>query len=385
MTTQESRVLITLRRGAPEDRASLVARWAGEPGQAGAPGQAGPPGSAGPQGPAGARGPAGDVGPQGPAGTGMVWRAAWNAATTYATNDAVSYAGSSWLALNPNTNDPPPSANWSLVAGTGATGPAGPAGAQGPAGPTGPQGPPGAQGATGPQGSQGATGQTGAQGATGPQGPQGAQGGTGPAGVSSHYQTLQVGGVAQPVEPILNLVAGGGVTLTPADDPANTRSSLTIAATAGSGTGTPDVVQLDWTSPSTADLMSNVTLTQNVWTDVTNSSHSFTVDNAADLIEVYVSGCIIAQNNNVGTRVNVDNGAFVRMLGGGNAASSMGVWQNALAGSALITIPRNTLAAGPHTIKVQIGSSGSGTLVYCRPSTVPMSESLSIRVVERKP
>ena len=72
------------------------------------------------------------------------WLGAWSASPTYARYDAVSSAGSSYLATSVNTNDTPPSASWALMAQKGDTG------AQGPIGNTGPQGPAGTVSAAGP-------------------------------------------------------------------------------------------------------------------------------------------------------------------------------------------------------------------------------------------
>ncbi|MBL9126240.1 MAG: tail fiber domain-containing protein [Verrucomicrobiales bacterium] len=141
------------------------------------PGPVGPQGPQGPQGPVGPVGPQGEtglqgpVGPQGPAGpgggeAGLHWRGAWDSGLVYAANDAVSFDGSSWIALVSNSAIKPAAdpATWSLLAaqgepGTrGPQGPAGPAGSQGPQGPVGPQGPQGPQGPPGePGGGAGAT------------------------------------------------------------------------------------------------------------------------------------------------------------------------------------------------------------------------------------
>lgn len=97
----------------------------------------------------------------------MVWTGAWNSGTTYTLNQGVSYNGSSYVALAGSTNDPPPSANWSLLASKGDAGPqgvAGPQGIQGVAGPAGPQGTQGIQGPIGPAGPQGIQGEPGAPG-----------------------------------------------------------------------------------------------------------------------------------------------------------------------------------------------------------------------------
>jgi hypothetical protein len=164
--------------------ATLDIEWStpGPQGPAGATGPQGPQGTQGPQGvqgpagpaggPAGPAGPQGPVGPQGPAGAqgtpGLNYRNAWVNTTTYNAGDVVFYNGSSWVALDTNTNDAPdPVAivhHWSYLAQEGATGPAG---STGPAGPTGSQGPAGPTGSAGLQGPQGPIG------ATGPQGPAG--------------------------------------------------------------------------------------------------------------------------------------------------------------------------------------------------------------------
>jgi len=61
-------------------------------------------------------------GAQGVPGPSVTWRGAWSATTSYATNDAVSSAGSSYLALGPSLNQQPPGASWALMAQVGATG-----------------------------------------------------------------------------------------------------------------------------------------------------------------------------------------------------------------------------------------------------------------------
>jgi hypothetical protein len=52
----------------------------------------------------------------------MNWKGVWSSLTTYAVDDLVSYNGSSYIAVNANTNSAPPSANWSIVADKGAVG-----------------------------------------------------------------------------------------------------------------------------------------------------------------------------------------------------------------------------------------------------------------------
>jgi hypothetical protein len=64
--------------------------------------------------------------------SGVNWRGTWAAADTYAANDAVSYKGSSYIALVPNSaTKPAGSADWSVLAAKGAAGVQGIQGVQG--------------------------------------------------------------------------------------------------------------------------------------------------------------------------------------------------------------------------------------------------------------
>jgi hypothetical protein len=103
--------------------------------QAGAVGAAGAVGVTGATGATGAQGPAGPVGATGATGVagavGMNFRGVWSAATGYAVNDAVTFAGSTYLALASGNNEEPdlfPQA-WAVLAQAGAAGPAGAQGA----------------------------------------------------------------------------------------------------------------------------------------------------------------------------------------------------------------------------------------------------------------
>ena len=141
----------------------------GTPGPAGPQGFSGADGATGPIGPAGLQGPQGVVGAN---GVGFNFRSAFDNSLTYAVNDVVTYAGSSYVAvaISQGPNNPTPDvspAAWSLMAQQGATGTPGPAG---------PQGFSGTDGATGPIGPAGPQGPQGVVGATGPAGPQGPQG-----------------------------------------------------------------------------------------------------------------------------------------------------------------------------------------------------------------
>ena len=118
-------------------------------GLAGATGLAGPQGPMGPLGLTGATGPTGATGATGAAGSagapgatgatgvtgaigaaGMNFRGAWTMGTGYAANDAVTFAGSTYLAAMSNSASEPdlyPQA-WTVLAQAGSAGPSGPTG-----------------------------------------------------------------------------------------------------------------------------------------------------------------------------------------------------------------------------------------------------------------
>ncbi len=144
-------------------------------------GPAGQAGAAGAQGPAGPAGPAGAAGATGATGPPATFLGEWVVGTEYAPGSAVSYGGSSYVALVDNTGREPDVSPiyWAVLAQAGSPGVAGPQGAtglQGPTGYPGATGPAGAMGPAGPAGPMGTTGAAGAQGLTG------ATGATGPAG-----------------------------------------------------------------------------------------------------------------------------------------------------------------------------------------------------------
>lgn len=66
---------------------------------------------------------AGTQGPGGPPGTGVQWKGAWSALTTYAINDGVSHDGSSYVANAAGLNHEPPNASyWDVLAAAGEDG-----------------------------------------------------------------------------------------------------------------------------------------------------------------------------------------------------------------------------------------------------------------------
>jgi Collagen triple helix repeat (20 copies)/Carbohydrate-binding module family 5/12 len=148
-------------------------------GMTGAQGPVGPAGATGRDGPVGPIGPQGLVGPPGPPG--LNWKRQWNSSTAYVANDIVFFEGSTYTALQANTNvQPPGPGTWDLLAQKGD------AGAIGSQGPVGPAGQDGASGSVGPKGEMGPQGP---EGPTGPVGPPGAAGREGPAGPPAVWPT----------------------------------------------------------------------------------------------------------------------------------------------------------------------------------------------------
>lgn len=97
----------------------------GVEGERGPMGYTGETGPIGPQGPAGDAGQPGQQGQQGPPGAGVIiWRGEWDYSTLYSVNDAVSYDGSSYIAVvNQSGNQPYNGASyWGLLALKGANG-----------------------------------------------------------------------------------------------------------------------------------------------------------------------------------------------------------------------------------------------------------------------
>jgi collagen type VII alpha len=166
----------------------------GPTGLTGLTGATGSIGSTGPAGPTGTTGVVGSTGATGSQGPPVSFSGVWNPTLSYPTGAAVSYNGSSYIALSPNSGREPDQTPqyWSLLAEAGSTGATGVTGSQGPAGPVGLTGPAGPTGPTGTAGPAGATGATGPAGATGSLGAAGPTGATGLAGLAYRgtYQSI---------------------------------------------------------------------------------------------------------------------------------------------------------------------------------------------------
>ena len=148
-------------------------------------GTVGPAGATGAAGAMGAMGPVGAAGAVGQQGPPVSFVGGWLIGQNYGVGDAVSYGGSSYIALLANVGRQPDVSPmyWGVLAVAGSVGPAGATGATGLQGPTGFPGPQGIAGPTGATGAVGPVGPAGVQGPAGPAGPTGAAGAAGIAGL----------------------------------------------------------------------------------------------------------------------------------------------------------------------------------------------------------
>ncbi|MBS1820609.1 MAG: collagen-like protein [Acidobacteria bacterium] len=105
-------------------------------------GPAGPTGATGAQGPAGPAGATGATGATGAQGPPVSFSGGWLTSRSYATGDAVSYGGASYIAIAANSARQPDVSPtyWAVLAQAGVAGSAGATGAQGPQGLQGPPG-----------------------------------------------------------------------------------------------------------------------------------------------------------------------------------------------------------------------------------------------------
>lgn len=184
---------------------------------------------------------------------GFVWKGAWSAESTYASGDAASFGGSSFVSLTSgnigNAPDVSPQ-HWELIAQqgdrgpegpsgpVGATGAAGPTGPPGPSGPAGPQGAPGTDGAPGPPGPSGPTGPQGAPGVDGAPGPPGPQG---PAGANGTSGSVIGGNYSSSGAATKFLIPWGGDTTNEVEAsfpvPSGTARKLVVSMSAAPGAG----------------------------------------------------------------------------------------------------------------------------------------------------
>jgi hypothetical protein len=151
----------------------------------------------------------------------------------------------------------------------------------------------------------------------------------------------------------------------------------------GPGAAQPNTkVQLDYAQTS------NVALTPSAstWTDYIGNQ-TFTVDDPNSVVEISVGGTILGSNasfdTDVAAQIVVDSAGapITKFLGGARVKAAVTFGVNALSGSVPVTL--TGLAAGSHTVKVQVFADNASTSFQCY-STGLGQYGVEIRVLERK-
>jgi len=133
----------------------------------------------------------------------------------------------------------------------------------------------------------------------------------------------------------------------------------------------------------TTDIASGTAITLNTWTTVV--SKPFNVNSASSLLLITVRGNILGPTvaaAEISSRASIDSAAQVAKLGGGISPNVASGSANFLAGSSGFLA--TGLAAGGHTLDVQIRSNTTGTY-FLRASSQAEYEHLSITVLELTP
>jgi hypothetical protein len=354
-------------------------------GATGATGPAGATGTTGPAGPNGSQGIQGFQGNQGPIGPpGITFKGAWANGAGYGANDAVSYGGSTYIAIEGNSSNRPDNypTVWSMLAQAGAQGLQGAPGAAGTTGATGAAGQAGSNGATGPQGppltfrgewligtsyavgdavayagssyssllanqgrepdmsplywgvlaAAGATGPAGATGSQGLQGPSGYAGQTGavgPQGPAGPSGSAGVTGAAGPAGPA-GATGGAG--------PAGTAGANGIPGTNGANgaTGAAGAVGLTF---------------KNAWV----SGYGYAANDAVTFGNPASTYIATVSNNSAEPDTHSGNGGAWTMLAAAGGAGPTGAQGSAA------TVTVGTVSTGAAGSSVQIANSGTGT------------------------
>ncbi len=143
------------------------------------------------------------------------------------------------------------------------------------------------------------------------------------------------------------------------------------------GSGHP-IIQLNY--DETTDIATGLAIGNGSWSDL-NANQNFTVSaaGAAAVMVINVNGCALCGFGTaaeIAARLIIDSGGtpITRKIGGitTNIDSPIAGCSFAVTG----------LAAGTHTVKIQLYASAAGNLAYCRCSSQANNEFLSIQVLE---
>jgi len=144
--------------------------------------------------------------------------------------------------------------------------------------------------------------------------------------------------------------------------------------------GSQNAILLDLDFKTIGDVLSNTTLTANTPANI-SGNRTFTVQNANSFVEVIIRVGVFntstpAASGETQSWITVDGVRYNLGAAGGNA------FGNPLSGAGPIYI--NGLAVGSHTLAVLIMSNATTAGWYCRCSTFPTLEHLTIQVIEHK-
>lgn len=134
------------------------------------------------------------------------------------------------------------------------------------------------------------------------------------------------------------------------------------------------VLRLAYTAA--ADILSGAALAATTWTNAI-ADQSFSVNSATSYLIVEVRAAILGNGAAItqyATRALMDGASPVPLAGAAHAAGGYAVASGA-------AFQANGLAAGAHTIRVQVYATAA-TTVYCRAASFPSQEWLAIRVWE---
>jgi ribosome modulation factor len=164
---------------------------------------------------------------------------------------------------------------------------------------------------------------------------------------------------------------------------ASTTSNYSIRAsmeTLGASNGMAvNKLQLDYQSPSTADLVSAVSVPTTGWTDLFTFP-TFSIDDSQSEVEaiIAIAGAVVCTGV-MQVRLTLD-GTTSRFFGPSATPSayggSGGPWPSG-------SVSFGSMSAGTHTLKMQAKAVGATATAYIRPNTQPQ-EYLNLQVIERK-
>jgi hypothetical protein len=141
-------------------------------------------------------------------------------------------------------------------------------------------------------------------------------------------------------------------------------------------------VQLDASPSSGSDVANGSALSTNAWNDVW-INQTFNVDDPNSVVDIEVSSAIYVPATSaslVSARLVIDSaGTSINknLCGGGAPANA-----NAIIVGGLVSV--TGLTAGSHTVKLQVYPTGTSSTLYLRTNTAPITDFLTIRVLERK-